>query len=318
MAQRSRDELLRVIERKPWQREPVPAFVDDPKGMIGREERNCYYWLGKEWYSGKGAVIDAGAFVGASTFCFAAGVHASGHLRFDGNPPVHAYDFFKVVDDYVGEAISRDFRPVTRGESYLDVFEQQTGPFGDLITPHAGDFMQQRWPGAPVEILFVDISKTLALNAHVVDQFFRCLIPGESIVIHQDYYHCWHPYIHYSMEYFRDEFELVDEHVEYQSRLWRLVKPLPAEKIDRVARGELDEAERMALLDGLAGRSSRAMRPMIEVVRLWQACTDGRWDWAAKEFERLDAAYDLPNGRDLWARQALEVREQIRKAGALP
>lgn len=317
MADRSKDELLRVIERKPWQSEPVPGCLENPKGMIGAEERSCYYWLGKEWYSGKGYVIDAGAFVGASTFCFAAGVHASGHHRFDGKPPIHAYDFFKVVDDYVGESISRDFRPVTKGESYLDVFEYQIGRFGDLITPHPGDFMQQQWAGEPVEILFIDISKTLNLNAHVVNLFFRCLIPGQSIVIHQDYYHCWHPYIHYSMEYFRDEFELVDEHVEYQSRVWRLIKPLPKEKVDRIARNELGEEERMALLNTLIDRSSKVMKPMIEVVRLWQACMDERWDWAAKEFERLAATYDLSKGRDLWARQALEVREQIRKAGAL-
>ena len=206
--------------------------------MLGEEERRSYYWLGKHRSTGKGCVVDAGAFLGASTYCFAAGVHEAGHLTYNGKTAIHAYDYFKVVDEYVGEAISRDFRPIGPGESYLDIFLKQTGQFNSIITPYAGDFMEHKWNGDPIEVLFIDIAKTSELCAHAVGEFFPHLMPGTSVLVHQDYYHCWHPYIHIGMEYLTDEFELMDELVINQSRVWLLTKPLSAEKIAHTIRNE--------------------------------------------------------------------------------
>src|SRR5262245_52061951 len=101
--------------------------------MIGPEERRCYYWLGQHWLSGRGCIVDAGAFLGAWTRCFAAGAAAGGLRSFGDDQLVHAYDYFMVVDDYVGAAIARDFRPIKRGESYLDIFAAQTGAYADMI-----------------------------------------------------------------------------------------------------------------------------------------------------------------------------------------
>src|SRR5689334_15827426 len=123
-----------LLKSKPWtEDDTMPDDVDKPVGMIGPEERRCYYWLGKNWLSGQGCIVDAGAFLGASTFCFAAGAAAGGRRDFHGNALVHAYDYFKVVDNYVGEAISRDFRRVDMGDSYLDIFATQTGAYIDAI-----------------------------------------------------------------------------------------------------------------------------------------------------------------------------------------
>ena len=116
------------LHGKPWNdtRWPTSSAIHGPKGMVGPEERACYYWLGRNWLSGKGCIVDAGCFVGASTFCFAAGDADGGQRSFDGGKLVHAFDYFKVVDKYVGEAISRDFRPIAEGQSYLDVSQSQT------------------------------------------------------------------------------------------------------------------------------------------------------------------------------------------------
>lgn len=294
---------------KPWRRQgAAPDEIFAPKGMIGPEERHCYYWLGKNWLSGQGCIVDAGAFLGASTLCFAAGAAAGGRRDFNGDLLIHAYDYFKVVDEYVGEAIARDFRPIKDGESYLDIFAAQTGSYMDMIRAYPGDFLSHAWRGAPVEILFIDIAKTSELCAHAVGEFFPSLIPGRSVVVHQDYFHCWHPYIHIGMEFLDEEFELVDEYVPHQSRVWRLTKAIPAEKIARLAAYDLTKDERMALLDCLIEKSSELSRPMNEVVRLWQMCLDGEYDRAGAEFRRLDAAYVLGVRRDLWALQAFEVR----------
>src|SRR6202012_5380603 len=117
-----------------------------------------------------------------------------------------------------------------------------------MIASHAGNFLDQKWSGDPIEILFIDVAKTAALNAHAIGEFFPNLVPETSIVVHQDYFHCWHPHIHVSMEFLSDEFELLDEHVEFQSRVWRLVKPIPPEKIARLKADDLNLDERLALL----------------------------------------------------------------------
>lgn len=302
-----------LLRTKPWNdgKWPTNPAIDGPKGMVGREERACYYWLGRNWLGDRGCIVDAGCFAGASTFCFAAGAADAGRRCFAGSKLVHAYDYFKVMDEYVGEAISRDFRPVRPGDPYLDVFEAQTAPYTDMIATHAGDFLTHRWHGAPIEILFIDIAKTADLNAHACGEFLPHLIPGHSVIVQQDYYHCWHPYIHYTMEYLCDEVELCDDHIPHQSAMWRLAKPVPKDKIQRLAADDLTKLERMALLDRLISKASPTIRPMLEVVRIWQMCLDGDKDAARGEIERLKAAHDLPKMGELWAIQALEIEQTI-------
>ncbi len=307
-AQKSLSEQVN-LKAKPWLEAAAdaPSEIHAPKGMIGPEERRCYYWLGKSWLSGRGCIVDAGAFLGASTLCFAAGAAAGGRRDFNGDPLVHAYDYFKVVDKYVGEAISREFRPIAPGESYLDIFATQTGSYADMIRAYPGDFLERRWSGAPIEILFIDIAKTSELCAHAVAEFFPCLIPGRSVLVHQDYFHCWHPYIHVGMEFLDEEFELIDEHVPHQSRVWRLARPIPAEKVARLATYDLSKQERIALLDRLVEKSSDLSKPMNEVVRLWQRCLDHDFDAARADLSRLREEYGIDSRSDLWAKQALEV-----------
>lgn len=307
-----------LLKGKPWEVDGdlMPSVIYAAKGMVGPEERRCYYWLARNWLSGSGCVVDAGAFLGASTSCFAAGAADTPRRTFDGGPLIHAYDYFEVVDEYVGEAISRDFRRIEPGESYLDIFESQTAAYADMIATYPGDFHARIWSGAPIEILFIDIAKTSSLCAHVAGEFFPSLIPGQSVVVHQDYFHCWHPYIHIGMEFLDDEFELVDEHVAFQSRVWRLKGEIPSKKIQRLAKDDLDVDERMALLDRLIEKSSSFSRPMNEVVRLWQRCLDGDYDRAAADLVYLRKAYDIDHRRDLWAQQALEVEAAMaRKLG---
>lgn len=58
-----------TLNDRPWKKDgyAFPRHLENPRGMVGSEERRCYYWLGKNWYTGKGFIVDAGAFLGAST-----------------------------------------------------------------------------------------------------------------------------------------------------------------------------------------------------------------------------------------------------------
>lgn len=302
------------LNDKPWEAavDQIPQSIYAPKGMVGPEERRSYYWLAKNVLSGLGCIVDAGAFVGSSTYCFAAGAAAGGRRDFNGEKLIHAFDYFKVIDEYVGKAISRDFRSIGEGESYLDIFEAQTKDYADLIQSYPGDFLSHKWIGLPIEILFIDVAKTQKLNSHAVAEFFPHLIPEHSVVIHQDYYHCWHPYIHISMEFFADEFELLDEHIPHQSCLWRLNKPIPKEKIARIVNYDLSASERLALLDRLHEKSSPILRPMITVVKTWQLYLDGAYADAEELLKKMRSEYQLEDVQALWAIQALKVEQHMK------
>jgi hypothetical protein len=304
-----------ILKTKPWEDGKAPNELYVPKGMVGPEERRCYYWLAKNWLSGRGHIVDAGAFLGSSTYCFANGAAAGGRREYGGEPLIHAFDYFKVVDQYVGESITRDFRPIADGESYLDIFEGQTADYRDMIKTYAGNFLDHRWSGRPIEILFIDIAKTAELNAHAIGEFFGSLVPGQSALIHQDYFHCWHPYIHASMEYFDDEFELVDEHVPHQSRVWRLKKAIPKEKIARLAQNSLTKEERLALFDRLVAKSSDFSRPMIELAKIWQIYQDRDRERAREEILKFQDRYKIDDRNVLWAVQARQVRAHIIPGG---
>lgn len=304
------------LKDKPWEKAEIPPNIYYPRGMIGPEERRCFYWLARHALSGAGCIVDAGSFIGASTFCFAAG--AAENTCFmkekDGKlprPVVHAFDVVQVLESYVGEAIRKDFRPIAKGDSYLDIFEYQTALFASFIRLQEGDFLEKTWTGEPIEILFVDLAKTRQLNSHIVKEFFPSLIPGRSLLLHQDYFHCWHPYIHITMEYLRDEFDLLDEHIPFQTRLWRLSRDIPEGKLQRVCDYSFVKDERLALLDRLVEVSSPHSRPMMEVVRLWQRCLDKDYGDAKNDLSRLRAVYDLDGRPELWFRQALQIERIV-------
>lgn len=310
-----RDDLVRRLSAKPWNAAPVPDAVHRPVGMIGPEERRALWWLAREML-GDGAIVDAGCFLGASTFCLAAGAAASPRSAGRRGPIVHAFDYFAAIDEYVAESISQQVRPTHTGDSYLDVFMGQVAPYAEIVRAVPGDFLQATWNEGPIDLLFVDVAKTEALNAHTVGMLFPSLVPGRSVIVQQDFHHCWHPAIHVAMEFLAEELIELDERIEHQSRLWLLDRPIPAEKIRRLAGRELGAAERLALLDRLVERSSPRSRAMMEVVRCWQRFLDGDLDGAEAGIGGLRMRFDVEKTADLWARQALEVEAQIRRRRA--
>lgn len=312
---------LSILQSKPWQKDnTIPKDIDGPIGMVGPEERRSYYWFAKNAVSDKGCIVDAGAFLGASCYAFAAGSAAAGRRNFEGSAIIHSFDYFSVIDEYVGKSISEQIRPIKLGESYLDIFEKQTQPYADMVQTYPGDFLKQSWDGKPIDLLFIDISKTAALNAHVCSQFMPCLTPGRSVIIHQDYFHCWHPYIHITMEYLREEVTLLDDHITHQSAAWLLSKPIPKEKLARLVAYDFSELERIALLDRLIASASSTIKPMIECVKLWQLTEDKSYAKAQTQLRKIESVYGLFLNTHLWARQALEIErvlpESFRRKGS--
>ena len=213
---------------KPWL-DPTAKAGSYALGLLGLEERKLLYELACRSYTGEGAVVDLGSFCGASACCLAAGLR--GNPRAAGRH-VDSFDCFIASEQYLVDFIRDQFGETLKlGESFAPIFRRATAEFADLIKVHPGDLLEQTWPsGVPIEILFVDIAKTLALSGKVLTEFFLHLIPGLSIVIHQDFYHPTAFYLPVVMDYLMDHFTIIETGRDW-SVAFRLEKAIPWMKL---------------------------------------------------------------------------------------
>ncbi|MEM7668969.1 MAG: hypothetical protein AAF317_07420, partial [Pseudomonadota bacterium] len=73
-------------------------------------------------------------------------------------------------------------------------------PWRDRVTFHQTDIVTADWPGGKIEVLFVDVMKSPVAADAILDQFYPHLIPGHSVIVHQDYQHWRQPWIAAQME----------------------------------------------------------------------------------------------------------------------
>jgi hypothetical protein len=197
-----------MTDVKPWL-EPNAQAGSYALGLLGLEERKLLYHLARQFYTGQGAVVDLGSFCGASTCCLAAGLRDNPRAA---GRHIDSYDSFIASEPYLVEFIRTQFgEAVEPGESFAAIFRRSTEQFTDFIDVHEGDLLEQSWPAhVPIEILFVDIAKTLALSGKVLTEFFAHLIPGLSIVVHQDFYHPTAFYLPVVMDFLIDHFAIIE------------------------------------------------------------------------------------------------------------
>jgi hypothetical protein len=198
----------------------VPIDIFLARGMLSHGEVRALYTAARDFYQGEGAIIDAGAFAGLSAHCFASGVRDNSSIN-NRTCKIYSYDKFIASEKYIREYIEANFyshrakdgslirleHKMTADERFINIFKYQNDRFSDMITICDGNFLDYEWSGDPIEILFADICKTKNLQDHLYTSFMRHMIPGGSILIHQDYNHPPHPYIQLSMEKLRPYFE---------------------------------------------------------------------------------------------------------------
>ena len=74
-----------MMNAKPWLA-PNAQAGSYALGMLGLEERKLLYQLARNIYTGEGAVVELGAFCGASTCCLAAGLRDNPTSRGPASP----------------------------------------------------------------------------------------------------------------------------------------------------------------------------------------------------------------------------------------
>lgn len=217
------------LSGKPWLA-PNAGVGSYALGLLGLEERKLLYELARDVYTGRGAIVELGAFCGASTCCLAAGLRDNPRRA---GQQIHSYDQFTADEPYLVDFVRAKFgQTIELGQSFYPIFRRATQQFARLVEVHTGNLLEQAWSlDAPIEILFVDIAKTLALSGKVLTEFFKHLEPQMSLVIHQDFYHPTAFYLPVIMDFLSDHFTIIEAGRDW-SVVFRLDSAIPDKELE--------------------------------------------------------------------------------------
>jgi len=204
--------------------------------MITPLERNALYQIGRH-YRGVGKIVDAGCFLGASTSALASGLVDSGAAPDEPDLPViHSYDLGVLPKSNNPKA------PATKryegfeyvfGASFVPELQNNIRDYAPFVQLHIGDILEQHWCRTPIEICFLDICKTIAIDAHVTQMFFGHFVAGATVLIQQDYFFHRLPWIKVTLGLLAEHFEWLGR-VEYSS-IYRCTSVPSAEEIPDLA-----------------------------------------------------------------------------------
>jgi hypothetical protein len=173
----------------PWSGEELPA--ETVPGMITDEEKRYFRWVGGR-YTGTGAVVELGPWLGCSTHHIVAGLD---RVPAFAGQKLHVYDDFvwrsAWMDGYYDEAD----RPENHGD-FRPIYERLATPIADRIVTEKVKFIdydgnqslpQLAWSGGPIEIMYIDCGRTIEANEAWWQIFSPHFIPGRTLVIMQDW-----------------------------------------------------------------------------------------------------------------------------------
>jgi glycosyltransferase involved in cell wall biosynthesis len=148
-------------------------------------------------YSGEGEFVDLGCWLGSASICFAQGLEQNNRVALK-HKRIHAYDLFIWESTYMERSVenTKFAGRYQHGESFFDGFLELTQPWSDLIEVRAGDLTKLTWNRGSIEYLFIDAMKTWELSCNILRNFFPSLVPGKSLIHHNDFTDSWSAWIH--------------------------------------------------------------------------------------------------------------------------
>jgi hypothetical protein len=177
----------------------VPDEILKHPGMISETERRALYNLVLAHHRDGETIIDAGAFLGASTKAFLLALKRTGFKT----TSIHTYEygkFSKYSADFASKALDRVCGDGDRFEELLvSLVDDRDG----LVKFHLGDIKDFAFSGPDISIAFIDVLKSTSLLDAVYDKFFP-YFTTKTVLYQQDYFHPFHPWIACSMALHRD------------------------------------------------------------------------------------------------------------------
>jgi len=173
-----------LLDTAPWQGlDPtVLASADPVPTMLHQEERQMYYWLARDYLQDAGTIVDLGSYVGGSTACLAAGCEAGGK-----SSAIHSYDRFEIHNAERKARLLSLGVPDFLDADILPAIQTMLSPWKSRIHLYPGDIRRMGWSRGPIELLIIDAAKHANTGDHIASTYFPHLIPGRSLVVHQDF-----------------------------------------------------------------------------------------------------------------------------------
>lgn len=220
---------------------------DFPPGLINPDEIDMLIRIVSQLRP-TGAIVEAGAFFGASTCAMIEGLKRNPHIPDDQKTGlIHSFDKFEY-----GHWVHPRFIPrgqMQKGDSFRHIFEENLAGNDRFVTIQEGDILDcANWTGGAIALLFLDICKTPAINDKVQDLFFPHLQPG-SLLIQQDYIaptlNIW---LYATMQKLSHCFEIV-EYCDVNSVVYRCLQTPSAHDIRNIRASNMTHSERIALAE---------------------------------------------------------------------
>lgn len=283
-------------ERAPAVGPDLPSCAHAIPAMTTDAERLCYYDLTRT-QAGAGAVVELGAWLGASTAYIAAGMRDAGAGR------AHVYDRFVWKPESHNKKAGG---PI--GMSQREAFERNLGPLMEHVDVHAGDLSSVRWRGGPVSLLICDAPKRIAEISSVLTTFAGSMQAG-SIMAWQDFGYFPSYDIPAALMTLDDHVEFIEAIYPGTTAVFRVTKPWTADTVSPAAlalkRWTTKAVE--AAWDAWDARLPAAMRPRFACGAALFLCDLGATGLAARRLAAIvDAHPDevLPKWRYLIAERA--------------
>jgi predicted O-methyltransferase YrrM len=265
-------QLPEALRGNPW-RNHKAMMPDLPPTMLAREELQLLHWLTSRSYTGEGAIVDAGCFLGASTCALASGLADNPSVAKAGKP-IHSFDIFNTTTNPPPPTLAE--YGLELGQSFLDIYKKNVGTFLERVEIHEGDLLKQSWGGEKIEILFLDCCETAALHDRVVRLWFSSLIPGKSVLIQRGFGWREHSWSNIMMEVFRDHFVVLDD-VPLASRVYLCVRAINEEDAARRTYASLSGDERLRYMeDSLKSVTREDFKAQMLVNHAMEASSLGR------------------------------------------
>ncbi|WP_058557578.1 class I SAM-dependent methyltransferase [Thiohalocapsa sp. ML1] len=284
--------------------------------MISEEEQQYLNWLGSCYWTGAGAIVELGPWLGGSSYCLATGMAANRHR---GNHRLHCFD------NFIWRPFMAQRAPITleNGASFEAYFRANLQDYAELLSVHRVSIPddvnhQDHWAKTnrdthptlpliswtrelPVEILFIDGAKSWDGFRYVLAEFARSLLPGTTLLVMQDYKDWAAYWIPAILEIIGEKIEIV--HLLSSNTVsFRLAQPINADDVARIplfdqvtlAEAETLIAQASSRLAAL-GDAEGALIVSLTVVRL--SLHKGNTDAAVSAFRRVESRWPLCTNR---------------------
>jgi len=269
----------------------LPEPVKRHPGMISPDERMLLFMLAKKFYRGSGVIVDAGAFLGASTAALAYGLRENERVAEGKAPsrPIVSFERAVAGPNFARHAVKSGLPSISLDESFEQLLKKQIENFRDLVDLRVGNIMEYSGNDlGEIEICFLDILKGETLARHCVEIFFPKLTVG-SFIIQQDYFFDGLPFIKIFTEIFSDHLSFLGE--VRSSAVFRVLKPLPPALV-AMAFEQRPKHDLIALHKQAEARTTSQMRQyLMRLSRCRLLATLGDVNEARETWQQADALF---------------------------